>query len=193
MLTRLEARALAAGALALAILCGCRTDPPPADAGAGPLAGDRRAGALPDRLPDDPDLLRRMAASFMEQERFFDAAAVLARLCALAPEDRDSHRLLSDALLEIGDEEGGLAALRKLIERNPDDVEALFTLGGLLASRHADEAASLTEAVALWERYLEKAKDDPHATMVRAALPRIKQRIEKMGENNKADAGVNSP
>lgn len=193
MLTELEARALAAGALALAILGGCRTDPPPAESGAGAVVGEGRAGGLPDELPDDPDLLRRMAASLMEEERFFDAAAVLLRLCALAPEDRDAHRLLSEALLEIDDEEAALAALQRLIERNPDDVEAMFTLGGLLASRHGDEAASLTEAVALWERYLEKAKDDPHATMVRTALPRIKQRLEKMGENNKADAGVNSP
>lgn len=184
--------ALAITAAALFAGAGCRGGEANESAPAQRSLGERVAGRAAS-LPDDPTLLRAFAKVSMEEGRFPEAAAALSRLVALAPEDRDALRWLAEALLELDDEEGALAALRRLLARHPEDEEALFTLGGLLASRHADEQESLAEAIALWERYLAAAGEHPHASMVRRALPRMKQRLEKMEESKKADAGVNSP
>lgn len=182
---------LAVAAVAWISLAGCRGGEADESRAARPLG--ERVAAHASSLPDDPTLLRASAKVLLDDGRFPEAVAALLRLVALAPEDRDALRLLAEASLELDDEEAALAALHRLLERHPNDAEVLFTLGGLLASRHADERESLREAISLWERFLAGAGEHPHAAMVRRALPRMKQRLDKMEEREKADAGVNSP
>jgi tetratricopeptide (TPR) repeat protein len=138
-----------------------------------------------ERLPDDPDLLLSSAKLLLTQGSVPEGVLVLRRLVKLDADRCDAYQLLADAYLELEDEEAAFASLRACLAANPDHREVLFSLGGMLASRHPDEMDSLKEAISLWERYQAVAASDPHSQMVIRALPRLKQRlagIQNQGE-----------
>jgi predicted Zn-dependent protease len=146
-----------------------------------------------ERIPDDPRLLESAGRLFHQRGRYPRAIDLYRRLLRLEPRRCDILRLRAQAFLSLQDEAAAFDSLRSCTEHCPKDAECLFTLGGLLASRHSGEEASLTEAVSLWERFLLVAGDSRQKQMVRRALPRLRQQIEKKEEEGKTDKPVNSP
>lgn len=178
----------------LAVAAGCPES--------GPEVHDQRAddatlmGELWDRaerIPDDPRLLESAARLFHQRGRYPRAVDLYRRLLRLDPRRCDILRLRAQAFLSLEDEAAAFDSLRSCTEHCPKDAECLFTLGGLLASRHSSEKASLTEAVSLWERFLLVAEDSRRSEMVRRALPRLRQQLESKAEGTETDKPVNSP
>jgi tetratricopeptide (TPR) repeat protein len=146
-----------------------------------------------DRIPDDPQLLESAAKLFHQQGQYPRAVDLYRRLLELDPKRCDVMQLRAQAFLSLEDEAAAFDSLRSCAQACPKDTECLFTLGGLLASRHPQEAESLSEAVRLWEKYLAAAEDSKQKDMVRRALPRLRQQLEKKEERDKTDKPVNSP
>ena len=184
-------------AVAVAGLWLACADPEPGERTAAPGAGTSEAelarqvkGRL-ESLPDDPELLLSSARLLLSQGSVPEGIQVLRRLVKLDASRCDAFQLLADAYLELEDEEAAYGSLRACLAAKPDHREVLFSLGGMLASRHPDEPESLREAISLWERFQAVAGPDPHVQMVNRALPRLKQRLE--GMQGGIDAGGKTP
>jgi predicted Zn-dependent protease len=146
-----------------------------------------------ERIPDDPRLLESAAKLFHQRGRYPRAVDLYRRLLRLDPRRCDILRLRAQAFLSLEDEAAAFDSLRACTRICPGDTECLFTLGGLLASRHPKEEKSLAEAVSLWGRFLSVAGDSKQKQMVRRALPRLRQQLEKKEEGGETDKPVNSP
>jgi predicted Zn-dependent protease len=146
-----------------------------------------------DRIPDDPAVLEPAAKLFHQQGRYPRAVDLYRRLLELEPGRCDILQLRAQAQLALEDEAAAFESLRSCTRTCPEDGECLFTLGGLLASRHSDEPESLAEAVLLWEKFLKVAGDSKQKQMVSRALPRLRQQLGKQEEKSETDKPVNSP
>lgn len=183
-----------AGLLLLAVLSGCSEGEPGAlRAGTDDAALAEKLWDHAERIPDDPRLLEPAAKLFHRQGRYPRAVDLYRRLLQLDPRRCDVMRLRAQAFLSLEDEASAFDSLRSCARTCPRDTECLFTLGGLLASRHSQEPESLAEAVSLWERFLLLAGDSKQKQMVSRALPRLRQQLEKKGEGDETDKPVNSP
>ena len=140
-----------------------------------------------DRIPDDPKLLESAAKLFHQQGRYPRAVDLYRRLLRLDPQRCDILRLRAQAFLSLEDEAAAFDSLRSCTRTCPQDTECLFTLGGLLASRHSQEPESLAEAVSLWERFLSWAGDSKQKQMVSRALPRLRQQLEMKKKSGQTD------
>jgi Flp pilus assembly protein TadD len=99
------------------------------------------------------DLVEALGVTLVEAGRPGDAVTELERGLALRPGDRKLLLGLAAALAEAGDVEGAASHGRKLLEEDPDDVEALNFVGYLLA----DHGIRLGEAERLLLRAAELA------------------------------------
>jgi tetratricopeptide (TPR) repeat protein len=144
-----------------------------------------------DRIPSDPHLLESMAKLMFEQQNYPRAIDLLRRALAMVPAANpkrcDLLKLRAEAFLNIEDEESAFENLRECLRVDPNDAEALFSLGGLLMSRHADEPASVAEGIEVWQQLLKRVPDYPQNEMVRKALRRLTQIDDNTGEIKKAD------
>ena len=150
-----------------------------------------RLAARVDELPADPKLQMAALRLLLAEERAPEALAVSLRLVRAKPEDCPAWRLRAQAFLILEDEGAAFDALRRCLNARPNDAETLFSLGGMLAARHGDEAASLEEAEQLWTHLLKQHPDFPQAPMIQGALDKI--RLKNQMTKSKTDDGVNSP
>ena len=72
----------------------------------------------------DVGLLKKLAALELETGRGKEAAEVLSRMLEVDPLDEESHRLLGNLRLEMGDAEGAIREYRAALALNPNDVAA---------------------------------------------------------------------
>lgn len=70
--------------------------------------------------PQDAQVRTADIMFLLDAHRFADAAHEARQVAAEDPRDATGHLLLSDALLELGDYEGAVAALEHAMERAPD-------------------------------------------------------------------------
>jgi tetratricopeptide (TPR) repeat protein len=146
-----------------------------------------------DRIPDDPKLLESTAKLFHQRGRYPRAIDLYRRLLQLEPKRCDVMQLRAQAFLSLEDEPAALDSLRACARTCPQDTECLFTLGGLLASRHPEEPESLAEAISLWERFLKAAGDSRQKQMVSRALPRLQKQLATIKKSGLVDQRVKSP
>jgi len=72
----------------------------------------------------DVGLLKKLAALELETGRGKEAAEVLSRMLEVDPLHEESHRLLGNLRLEMGDAEGAIREYRAALALNPNDVAA---------------------------------------------------------------------
>jgi tetratricopeptide (TPR) repeat protein len=83
-----------------------------------------------------------MGKASYETERFSEAVDFFHKTLSADPAFEGARRELGKALISLNDEENGEKALRQAA---PDDAEALYFLGGLLARSRAGEAIPILE------------------------------------------------
>lgn len=144
------------------------------EAGAAAQAADAarhaRMAQLAERLGEDPrdvEALSALADEFLaggSPEDLARAAAALALVISLRPDDVDAHARIMNAYLRAGDYVNARAALEafEALDSDPADV-AFFT--GIIALRGDRDGPG---AVAAFDRFLAAAPEDPRAPMVRA-------------------------
>jgi tetratricopeptide (TPR) repeat protein len=109
---------------------------------------------------------RVQAASMLrEAGEFGSAEAVLEQILAVQPDERDATRMLATLRLWRGDHRGAAGLARELLERDPDDLLALRSLG-IAAHLDGRSRASLE----LLDRVLELDERDDEARLWRPEI-----------------------
>ncbi len=123
--------------------------------------------------PNNPDGWNMLGRSYMNMERFTEAADAYRKLHELQPEDAGVMLLLADALAMSNDgkvtDEGEQLAL-KALAKEPENVTALW-LAGLGASEKGDKAKALEH----WKKLLPMLDDSP---MEQAEVQALIQQME---------------
>ena len=83
--------------------------------------------------PNDPNILRLLGRSLMNQERFEDAEKRFTHVVRLAPDFAQGHEDLAEALYFQGKIEAAVKSYRKALKHNPNSETATMKLGELLA------------------------------------------------------------
>ncbi len=105
--------------------------------------------------PDDFDALRLRAALLLAYHRFQDALEVARRAQALRPYNADVYGAITDALVELGDYKGAVAAAQKMVDLRPDT--ASYSRVSYLRALHGDTEGAI-EAMRMAVRAA-----DPHS------------------------------
>ncbi len=173
---------VAAGVIGAVLLAGSLVPPPVgvgtrtitneglARAEAAEEARQERIRELTDAIaaaPDDTESLSDLADAYLagsSERDLVAAASALQLLISLEPDRADAYERIVSAYLRAGDAANARAALDSYAEiPTADPVEVAF-LEGLVALRGEGDPAAAIEA---FDRFLERAPDDPRAGMVR--------------------------
>jgi tetratricopeptide (TPR) repeat protein len=95
---------------------------------------DEAITALKRACEIEPNLVAPRALlgfSYYQRGNFQDARRELTRAKQLAPADGNIKLFLARSLIELGDLQGAQVLLEQIRQQNPDDEEALYTLGSL--------------------------------------------------------------
>jgi TolB-like protein len=92
--------------------------------------------------PDAPDVIKDLGSYYFTIDgNFVRAIEHYQQALHLRPNDADAHRMISNARTRLGDWTGGILALRRAIELEPDDVPySRFMVSRLLAGRRYPDA-----------------------------------------------------
>jgi tetratricopeptide (TPR) repeat protein len=77
-------------------------------------------GAATELAPRDPAVMTTAIMLLMDGHAFAEAATTARQVIAMGGDPTTAHLLLSDALLELGDYDGSVAALQEAMDRFPD-------------------------------------------------------------------------
>ena len=139
--------------------------------------------ALAKRLqenPNDADGWRMLGRSYLNFERYKDAADAFGRASGLRPDDAD---LLADYAFSLGMANGQRLSgqpqelINKALKLDPENPKALE-----LAGTAAYEAKNYTDAIGYWERLLKKSSD---AELTNALTERINRAKSMQGAGAK--------
>ncbi len=101
--------------------------------------------------PTGTDMLRELAALYIEQQRFADAQVVLSRLVEWEPENAVEQLNLARVAAWAGDSDTAEAAYRRVLDRQPEAARAHFGLAQLYRDLgHFDRARWAAEEAARW-------------------------------------------
>ena len=87
------------------------------------------------------DAIKLQAKLLLTYHRFSEALAVARRAQALRPQDHDVYGALTDALVELGDYEGAIAAAQTMVDLRPDT--AAYARVSYLRSLHGDTEGAI--------------------------------------------------
>jgi tetratricopeptide (TPR) repeat protein len=169
------------------------------------LAG--KVGVRPaDPLRDGVEALAQGEVFFLlrghsayQAKRYEEAAEAFRLAVAARPEGTRARVNLSAALVQLGDQAGALAELRKVVEVEPDNATAQFNLGSLLlaAGQAAEAAARFESAVHLrpedGEAHLKLAQSQRQLGELPGALHHFRLARQTLPESEDAllgEAGV---
>jgi tetratricopeptide (TPR) repeat protein len=153
--------------------CKRTTDPPRS------LEFYRRAAELD---PKNPDYAVGFAAALVQARRFPEAAQILKRVLAVAPEHQTAHANLATALFEAKDYAGALAEFQWLVNKQPDNAVTYYFLG----ITH-DRLGEFPEALTAYDKFLSLADASAlkvEIERVNLRLPTLRNQIKK-GEGKK--------
>jgi tetratricopeptide (TPR) repeat protein len=77
-------------------------------------------GAAKELAPRDPAVMTTRIMMLMDGHAFAEAASTARQVIAMGGDPTTAYLLLSDALLELGDHDGSVAALEQAMDRYPD-------------------------------------------------------------------------
>ena len=115
-----------------------------------------------------------MGCRLLAARRLPDAKAALLRSVELNPKLAKSHAALGDALIELGDKEGGVASYKAALDLEPNDWLLCFSYGNLLQDIGRDR-----DAVSAFERALKLAKDPIDRELIQEELQKTRRPIRR--------------
>ena len=114
---------------------------------------DKKAEPLLAKLKTDPNnagLLIQVAKIYEATHQFQQAASYFQKASQANPKDDDVRIQLASCLFYIGDNDGAIAQLQKVLEDRPKDVNSLFNLGFIQWKGKNDAAGAVT----IWQKLL---------------------------------------
>ncbi|MGB9847012.1 MAG: tetratricopeptide repeat protein [Desulfotomaculales bacterium] len=137
----------------------------------GPSIADLEARAK--EKPDDPQVLAALARAYFDAGRLQEAEDTYAKAVEKSPEDGGLRRELAMTSFLAGNYDRAAAALEEELKRNPEDKEALYLYGQVLAlgkndykrgieqlekfialQKTGDDVVRAQQMIAEWRKYL---------------------------------------
>ncbi len=159
-----------------------RTAPPPLTA---PMAreestpsadtGSRVAG-LEKMLAAEPNNVQtivQLGNEYFDAGQYQKAVDMYQKALKLAPRNADVLTDMGAAFRKLHQTKESVAAFRQALEVDPNHALALFNLGLVLRDDVKDDAAALK----VWEEFLQKAGNSPHAVMIKPWVAQLKKKI----------------
>jgi tetratricopeptide (TPR) repeat protein len=151
-----------------------------------PLRSLRYYQSASELEPANPDYAAGFSAALIQVRRFADAAAVLRRVIAVAPNNYTAHANLATALYELKEFSAALAEYDWLLKARPELSVAYY----FIATAH-DYLGEYEPALAAYETFLARA--DPKTNQleiekVGLRLPSLRRQI-KLGQGVKPKTG----
>lgn len=112
----------------------------------------------------DPRVLSDLADAYLAGDDLYPAALALLALIELEPDNESAYVRIVTAYLRAGDYENAAGATESLEELSSGSADVWF-FRGLIALRGDGDRPAAVEA---FDRFLERAPDDPRAGMVRS-------------------------
>lgn len=81
----------------------------------------------------------------------------------------------ANALYLIGQPEVALVEQRRVLEKEPNNPEALFFVGAILLEKSGGEDKKLEEGRKYWKKLVEVAPGHPRAALAKESLPKLKE------------------
>ena len=132
--------------------------------------------------PDNQEALMQLGNDYFDAGRHEDAIKTYEKLLKLDPRNANVTVDMGISYRRLGKLDESLKAFKKALEIDPDHPMALFNLGLV----YRDDMKNPREALKIWEAFLEKAGNAPHAIMIR---PWVKQLREKVQAENDSGTG----
>ena len=106
--------------------------------------------------PNDAALIQQTASYYASRRQLDKAASLLEKLAKTQPQYQNQARqTLIPLYFQNQESEKAIALTNQMLEENPNDVQPLFTLAGLMQQR-----GQLDEAIALYEKAQKKTKSN---------------------------------
>lgn len=155
---------------------------PPEDASQNQAQLQSRIASIQRMLETDPgnlEALIQLGNDYFDIGNYEKAVENYRKALSINPRNPDVITDMAVAYRKIGNSQEAVNGFRQALTIDPDHAIALFNLGLVLRDDLKDE----TGAIDVWERFLQKAGNSPHAVMVR---PWIKTLREKTGSHGDA-------
>ncbi len=128
--------------------------------------------------PNDAALIQQTASYYASRRQLDKAASLLEKLAETQPQYQNQARqTLIPLYFQNQESEKAIALTNQMLEENPNDVQPLFTLAGLMQQR-----GQLEEAIALYEKAQKKTQGNSASFSI-ASLARL---YTQKGDKEKA-------
>jgi cytochrome c-type biogenesis protein CcmH/NrfG len=134
---------------------------------------DTQAAPLLQRLqstPRDPKLLADIGNVYYDAQTYPDAIQYYRQSLAIK-DDPNVHTDMATAMFYMGDPDGAIAELQKVLKADPTHASALFNLGMIRWQGKMDVDGAITA----WQQFLKDHPNDPRKAQVEQLIARAKQ------------------
>ena len=123
--------------------------------------------------PNNAEALVQLGDDYYQVQNFEKAAAAYQKSLQIDPRNANAWSDLGAAYRKLGRSRDAVDSFRKALEIDPNHSISLFNLGLVLRYDLKD----YPEALKVWEQFLQKAGDAPHAVMVRPWVEDLRRKI----------------
>lgn len=152
------------------------TTPMAREADTSPEESNSRLTGLEKKVAENPSNARlavQLGDGYFDAGQYQKAVTAYQRALKLDPRNADACTDMGAAYRKLGKTDESVAAFRQALEIDPSHALALFNLGLVLRDDKKDSAAALQ----VWEQFLKKYGDSPHAVMVKPWVAQLKQKV----------------
>lgn len=129
-----------------------------------------------EKNPGHVPVLLRMAQVSRDLSRTDEVTRYLREALAAEPENGEARLELGRALYESGDLAGALAETSRLVEEDPQNVDALYNLGAIYGNMMDDG-----QARKYWERAVALEPDSPSGRLAAQGLKKLSPEVADLG------------
>jgi tetratricopeptide (TPR) repeat protein len=128
---------------------------------------------------DEPDIYVQLGNDYFDLGEHEKAIQYYTTALTYVPNNADVMTDLAISYRKSGKPQQAVKYLQQAIDKDPNHSIAMFNLGIILRDDLKDE----TGALKIWETFLEKSPDSPHAVMIRPWVKQLQERVtSKTGE-----------
>jgi cytochrome c-type biogenesis protein CcmH/NrfG len=126
--------------------------------------------------PDNLQALVQLANDYYDTNNHEKAVEYYQKAVKLDPRNADVLTDMGVSLRKLGKTKESVDAFGKALDVDPDHTLALFNLGIVLRDDLKDDAGALK----VWEAFLQKAGNSPHAVMIKPWVDQLRNKLKTL-------------